>query len=423
MMFFTRKKEWRLACGTLRERADAVPGPGRGWYRIYSYVLGEDWEAMLPPVRYEGETLALVMIDIGAYREREIDGDGLAAIRRILDAFAGAGMDMLLRVVYDTQGKGMEREPGLFSQVLAHIGQIGELLSEYEAHILLFQGLLVGSWGEMHTSKFLTQKHLRQMEACFREASRGKILLAFRTPALLRKIVKEGEKMPETIGFFDDAILADETHMGTFGTQPRAEAGWERAWSAGEETAFLAQAARRVPFGGEVLNGMENLSAEEILARLSQLSVSYLNCTHDAACLARWREMSAAPGVSLYDYVGAHLGYRFVAEEAELERKGKEYILRLVIANRGFACFPAVLRLVLRAGDQVAAETELAPEALAGGGSRRVDLPLSEELLEAQKPLSLCLTAGKGGRVVPFANEGAGKRLSLGAPVRGIDGQ
>lgn len=420
-MFFTKKSNFRLNGSTLAESQTNVQNPGRGWYRIYSYALGGK-AGGIPPVLYEGETLALVMIDIGAYREKAIAAEGLAELRQILSSFVNMGVDIILRAVYDTQGKGMEREPSLFSQVLEHIGQIGTILSEYADHILLFQGLLVGSWGEMHSSKFLSGKYLREMAEKFFEATEGKIRLAFRTPALLRKAAKEGEKLCGSVGFFDDALLADGTHMGTFGTLSKAEAGWEQAWCPEEERAFMEGAAYRIPFGGEAVAGAEEPSAEAVIAQLERFHVSYLNCTHDMVCLERWKRMSVG-AVSLYDYVGAHLGYRYVVERAAIIRKGKEYFLQAVIANRGFACCPAELTLSLYAGEREAEAVALQPEELSGGRQGVYVFPLNEELLAEGTPLSLGLRTRKGGKVIVFANEGAARRLFVGTPVRGGDGQ
>ena len=410
-MLFTKKNSFRLTGATLAESQANVPNPGRGWYRIYSYSLGGDTDG-IPPVRYEGETLALVMIDIGAYREKAIAAEGLEEFRQILASFVNMGVDIILRAVYDTQGRGMEREPSRFSQVLEHIGQIGTILAEYADHILLFQGLLVGSWGEMHASKFLSGKHLREMAEKFFEATEGKIRLAFRTPVLLRKAAKEGDKLCGSVGFFDDALLADGTHMGTFGLLPKAEAGWEQAWCLEDESAFMEEAASRIPFGGEVVAGALELSAEAVIAQLLQFHVSYLNCTHDMVCLERWKRMSVG-NVSLYDYVGAHLGYRFVAERAEIMRKGKEYFMEAVIANRGFACCPKELTLSLYVGEREAAAAVLRPQ-LSGGQQGVYRFLLKEELLAENAPLSLGLRTKDGGRVIVFANEGAGRRLFVG---------
>ena len=58
---------------------------------------------------------------------------------------------MILRVCYDTEGKGMEREPQRIFVVQRHMQALGSLAERYADAILTVQGVFVGSWGEMHT--------------------------------------------------------------------------------------------------------------------------------------------------------------------------------------------------------------------------------------------------------------------------------
>ena len=60
---------------------------------------------------------------------------------------------MILRPVYDREGKGRECEPDSFEQVLEHLQQIGGLLRDMQHSVFIFQGMLAGSWGEMHDSR------------------------------------------------------------------------------------------------------------------------------------------------------------------------------------------------------------------------------------------------------------------------------
>ena len=310
MIFFSKKHRASFRQGDLHEAAGNVLNPGRGWYHIYTYALKDGTDCDLPPVLREGEALALVLIDIGGYREQAITEDGLALMDRILGSFAGAGREMILRVVYDTAGRGMEREPSLFSQVRQHLKQIAPLVLKYSSAVFVYQGLLVGSWGEMHTSKFVSQKYLRQLWEDFRTLTEGKVRIALRTPVQCRLVQSREEMAERGIGCFDDAIFASETHMGTFGTQKKGEAGWEKPWCMEEELLFMEQLARSVPYGGEALSGREGMKAEDTVRSLGLLHVSYLNSVHEESRLKEWRETEYAPGISLYDQIGACMGYR-----------------------------------------------------------------------------------------------------------------
>lgn len=49
---------------------------------------------------------------------------------------------MILRPVYDREGKGRECEPDSFEQVLEHLQQIGGLLRDMQHSVFIFQGCL-----------------------------------------------------------------------------------------------------------------------------------------------------------------------------------------------------------------------------------------------------------------------------------------
>lgn len=416
MIFFTDRRKAVFHGAVFREAAGDVANPGRGWYRIYTYTLGEEGDCGLPPTLYEGETLALVLIDIGAYREKPLGEDCLGLINRVLECFAQGGRDIILRVAYDTQGKGMEREPSLFSQVRQHIGQLAPLLVRHSSHILVFQGLLVGSWGEMHTSKFVSEKYLWQLSQSFLTETRGKIRFAVRKPVQCR-IVQPENAVGETLtGCFDDAIFASDTHLGTFGTEDRQTAGWTKPWRPVEEMGFLSKISEKVPFGGEALSGEKGMSPLETLDRLRALHVSYLNCVHEEARLREWKETEYAYGISLYDYIGAHLGYRFVVESVTCEKKKKENCLKLKVTNRGFACCAEELQffLHLQAEEGSVIPVDCGLGTLGAGESLTVSVPLGDRQPEEGVCFYGELRRVRDQKRIVFANEGAGERLFLG---------
>jgi len=418
---FQQDERYRLIPGALAEASGDVSNPGRGWYHIYTYSLGEGINCDLPPFLYEGETVSLVLIDIGAYREQPLGGSGLAMIDRILTAFSQAGRDILLRIVYDTVGKGMEREPSFAAQVRQHIEQLAPLLLSHADHIMVFQGLLVGSWGEMHDSKFVTERHLPQLADTFLARTEGKIKLAVRKPVQYRMLTGEEEER-EQVGFFDDAMFASGTHMGTFGIRDRAEAGWTEPWRAEDELPFMAERARFVPFGGEALSG-EAFSVRETVEKLKAFQVSYLNCVHDERRLEEWRRARSCEALgheacaydSLYQYIGAHLGYRLVLVNVSLDRPGKKNTgnpaLKLLFENRGFACacndMEALLYVRGDSGEEILRSYPGRLGQLGGGERMEMRLTLEEGMLREGCRLYLSLRRKYDGRIIRLANQGA----------------
>lgn len=323
-----------------RERARYLPNPGQGWYRVYTYDAGVPFE-QAGGAAAKGETLALVRISLERYREGPLPEDCLENIRAILVFFDKRGIDLILRVAYDFEGRGLEKEPDLFSQVEDHLRQLAPLIQTFEDRIVVFQGLLVGSWGEMHQSKFLSTGRIRALEKAFRSDGNGKVWLALRRPVFLRGLAGRGNWAKERLTLFDDAIGGSDTDMGTFGWKRRDEASWEEPWAREDELDFIETFCADAPFGGEaVLPGEGDGTAPgEILRTLGRMHLSYLNCQHDPRQLARWREQKLRRrdvwnGVSLYDYIGAHMGYRFCVRNAAV--KDGRRVLSVEIENTGF---------------------------------------------------------------------------------------
>ena len=331
------------------ETAEYLPNPGQGWYRIFTYDAGVPFtpeETFL-----EGDTLALVRVDIGRFRSESLKGRCLDNLRDILRFFDENGVDLILRIAYDFEGRGLEREPDLFSLVRQHMLELAPVLAEFEKRILILQGLLVGSWGEMHQSKFLSPRWLRDLEAPFRGGGNHGTWLAVRRPVFLRMLAGPGEAeegfFAQRRCLFNDAIGSSETDMGTYGWKERDQAAWTEPWRPEDELAFMERACARAPFGGEVLPPEAGRLPpwKETVARMRRGRLSYLNCRHDRRVLDLWeksvcRSWRGCPwaGVSLYDYIGGHMGYRFFARRASAKppEEGGGLLLSVEIENTGF---------------------------------------------------------------------------------------
>lgn len=330
----------------LKEEIKNTPSPLRGWYSIYTF-LAEDkiYPEELKWSLREEETLALVLLDIHAFRDRSLDLSALENIQSILEFFAKYNKDIIFRPVYDRMGEGKKREPEQFSIVLKHLTQIGELLQKTENTVFVFQGLLVGSWGELHTSRYLSDEHLRQMWKCISPYLGEQIYLAVRTPAQWRMLISEASYENEgdsKLCLFDDAVFASETHLGTFGTMTREAAGWNLPWTRQEELKFEQKISERRPAGGEALSGQE-MKAAAVIQELKQMHLTYLNSVYDKKILDTWKKQMLKTdgiwdGTSVYDYVGAHLGYRFVVRDVWMKKglSGRTCI-GVQIENCGFA--------------------------------------------------------------------------------------
>jgi hypothetical protein len=129
----------------LVEAKEPLDNPGRGWYRIYTYRLEEEsWEE---PVRYPGESLALTLFNVGACKDEDFSRAVLDRIDQMLERFEMLGFDLILRICYDTEGKGMVREPSLFSQVKKTCGAACTIIKKACKSHLCLSGLARGKLG------------------------------------------------------------------------------------------------------------------------------------------------------------------------------------------------------------------------------------------------------------------------------------
>lgn len=405
---FAAKKRFHGAF--LAEQSEKYVSPGRGWYHIYTVQPDKRDEEQLKwlPME-EDETLVLLRLDIGAFRNRSIDAQTLAFVERILKCFAEKRKDIILRILYDTDGRGMAHEPASIDMVCEHMRSLGKAVTKQASAILLVQGLFVGSWGEMHDSKFLDPEAIRMLWETWQEATEGAIPLAVRKPVYARMIGEEAG-----IGLYDDAMLTDETHMGTFGIRTRREASNLESWRAEDEYVFIDKQMNRVPIGGEVIGG-ETMDSEAIIKELRRLRVTYLNSIYHPDVLTRWKELPAPDGENLYQYVGDHMGYRLVVREAKM-RRGQ---LVIAMENEGFAPMYEAAQLWLVAVDsqQHRCSIKLAFDlrTLLPGVKKTFIVDNMEELhTECEYLLYLQAVRKRDGGMIRFANEGAGRMLRIG---------
>ncbi len=428
---FQRKTKWNFQKADLSETTEELKNPARGWYEIYSFQVEEKPELKELSWCASGkDTIALVLLDIGAFREKELDNKALGYIRNILRFFAENQYDVVLRVVYDRHGKALEREPFFFELVKKHLKQLAPIVQEFEKVIFVYQGMLVGNWGEMHTSRFLAPKKLKEMWNILQKGAGDKVFFAVRKPSQWRLLHPEScgmvELLYDNMGLFDDAIFGSENHLGTFGEATKEAAGWDGHWRKEDELDFEEQLCKCVPNGGEAICGEqypENGTVADTIATLRKMHITYLNKAYDENILRLWKkwnweEAGVWQNTSVYDYIGRHLGYRFVIRDVEValaESSTKNVVVSVSIENVGFASFYHEAELLLEwvniAGEQYSCTIECDMRSWDSGSIQTVSGEI--ELMDCR--LYLSAKRKKDGRRIYFGNQtGRGGRVLLG---------
>lgn len=334
----------------LKESADVISNPYRGWFSLHIFDLSEepDFREMEKKLN-SFDTLVLILADIGAYRESRLGEKEFKRLENILNFFIKKNKDIILRVAYDHEGKGMEREPYSFRTVLEHAEQIAGFVGDHSEDIFIYQGLLVGSWGEMHSSRFLSEEKLRELCLRFEEKIKNKVYMAVRKPVqwrLLRVKPRPGRGADtEGLGIFNDGMFGSDSDLGTFDPSCKDAEKWCSAWNRSLETEFTGMIGKSVPIGGEALFGeaFQKLhDSQYYIQDLKEQNITYLNRYHDIRLMEYWKSSKYAgkglfSGKSVFDYIEAHLGYRFVVINAEVLKEKDRTSVSVTIENTGFA--------------------------------------------------------------------------------------
>lgn len=402
-MFF-QKRGAGFQPAPFAETKEKLKNPGRGFCEIHTFVLGQAWdlENLRWCVRQE-HTLALVILDIRTARERELTAEELSGIDAMLGAFGSLGLDILLRTVYDREGRGMQNEPALLSRVQGHMRQLSPVIQAHKEHILLLQGLLVGSWGEMHTSKFLQPASVRQLAEAWLEET--DLCIAVRTPAFHRILSEYGteRRVAGRLALYNDGLFGSETDLGTYEDRAR-------------DLEYLQEKCRHSINGGEVVWGKAHPGAEEIVDRMKRLHIAYLNNAHDVRMLDYFRTLTYKKQ-KLYDYIEDHMGYRFVVRRAaakSLRTGGQGVHLEIQVENTGFGnlCQEAEAFLVLEGQDGQQRELPLSadPRCWEAGITAVISADISDP---ATATVYLAIRRKKDARYLQFANQGQREGLVI----------
>lgn len=359
------KRRFRFNGADFFESTEDLGNPARGWYQIYSFRAEEepDLENLKWCLKKE-EPCALLLIDIGAYRDRDLDGKALTHIRQYLAFFDQNKKDIIFRAAYDTQGRGAEHEPSLLSRVSAHIRQLGPVLREFDRRIILFEGMLVGNWGEMHGSRFVTPKNMAELNEVLAQSIPG-VTRAVRRPVQWRMLHRLPPGPGTGVGLYNDAIFGSETDLGTFAPADSRETDWEKPWAARRELDFEEELSAFVPQCGEAVRGetYQSCTLAATVSRLRKMGMSCLNGVYDENILRVWRGWTWTGadvwrGMNGYDYIGRHLGYRFRVKSAGAKLGGGVCQLSVTVENTGFSGFYQQAQALLILTQEDGRETE-----------------------------------------------------------------
>lgn len=423
-----------------RESAAKLDNPYIGWYQIHAYLLSDDSDYDLAPILEQeyGPGPVLLQFNLRNYADRPVSDAGLRQLNHILDAWHSRGRQLILRFLYDWDDCPEETEPESLSQILEHMSQTAEIVNLHTDCVHILQGIYVGSWGEMHGSRYTNTEDMIALISHLDSVIDPSIFLAVRTPGQWRAIAEAtqspapgeegfGTSLSSRLGLYNDGLLGSETDLGTYGVAdpaPGAPAGESRSRQA--ELAFQGTLCDYVPNGGEVVIDNPYNDFPSAVQELSMIHISYLNDSYDEAVLSKWRADSyhgegPFDGMNGYDYMAAHLGYRYVLKASALsfpEDLGP--VLSLWLENSGFSAscrdFDLALHIKQADGGEHVLSVDADTRSWIPGQEILLEIPLElQSLALGDYELSLTLEDPRSGFQVYLANEGA--QAGNGCPV------
>lgn len=344
------------------EKAEALSNPYCGLYSIFRFYA--DSERMYPEELLLEEVtvspsrqLCLIEINLVHFNDRPLSDEALSMVYRIFKHFSSQGKQLIVRFMYDWEGKGIVNEPKDIEIILNHMEQLTPILREYTESIYILQGLFIGSWGEMHNSRYLSERHMTQLAKKLYHSTGELTQIALRCPSFWRMIFRTFQPLNADTAFstsqksrfslFNDGIMASDSDFGTYGKIPAKDSKQHSdKWIRRDELYFQNQLCRYVSNGGEVINDCELNDAGNAIHTLKTMRISYLNSDYDEKVIEKWKNSrSGETGIlwrdkTAFEYVAAHLGYRFTIDSVDVTwEAGQNDKLKasITIVNKGFA--------------------------------------------------------------------------------------
>lgn len=366
---------------TYTETSSHLSNPYQGWYRIYGYTISDTAPIPTDNILAVGQgqntpTIALIQINLRNYSHQEISAAGLEQLERLFAAWEQTDKQLIVRFLYDWNGKAKETEPDTFELVKTHMTQVADAVNSHKSCIYLLQGIFVGNCGEMNNSNYMSEEHMKELVNHLASVTDPDIFLSVRTPAHWRIVSKTftplepacafDGSVSSRLGLFNDGMLGSGNDLGTYGDKSLSLAtDFKDKGTREEEISFQNSLCRFVPNGGEAVLENPYNDFEAAVTDLARMHVSYLNCDYDKAVLDKWKNASyngdgCFQGVNGYDYIGEHLGYRYTLLSSGCSFdtwRDETATLSLTIKNSGFSVsyrkFTSLITLVNQSQESV----------------------------------------------------------------------
>ncbi len=343
------------------ETDKSYDNPFRGFYHMYGFTLSEDepsytTDRIQQYIKSGSLQLMLLQINLKNYSDSALSGNALKQLDNILSEIHMAKRQVILRFLYDWDGIAKQTEPSDISQIMEHMEQLSSIVNRYSDMIFIIQGTFAGNCGEMNGSNYGSHEDNRTLIMRLADVTSPSIYLSVRTPSQLRGILQSRTPVSEDtayngstgsrLGLFNDGISGSVYDLGTYDDTSNADTDEpEDKGTRSEEIAFQNDICRYVPNGGEAVIDNPYNDIENAISDMAAMHITYLNCDHDLNVLNKWKASvyekdGKAGGTNGYDYISAHLGYRYMINDVSVSDSiinGSGINISFNISNTGFA--------------------------------------------------------------------------------------
>ena len=331
------------------ESKESIKNPDQGYYSpIYITITPDTFVH-----KYDNDNnLFHLRCDISQFssevnsdkKDKKLTETALNNIDNYLKQLKSQNKNAIIRFTYAPgYGSDKDKEPD-FSMIEEHIKQLSKIMNKYIDTLTAIEAGMLGPWGEMHSSKIATQENCAKVFKLWLENTKEIPILGRYPRSLFTYFNKTVEEMANytiskndiayRLGLFNDCFLSSDNDVGTYKKREN-------------EMEWISTINTHLPFGDEVCKDYYLSDLENALPEMNYLSISYLNDQFNkSVTFDKWKNVkynstlgkdSLFYGVTGYDYISAHIGYRFVIKSIDVKyKKGGKFDLTINIKNVGF---------------------------------------------------------------------------------------
>ena len=215
------------------EITSELDNPYCGWYSMFGYCLTngtpDEFDNTTSSYLQSSTDTRLIMLEINLknFNTGELSSNALSQLDNIISTWGSNGHNIILRFLYDWNGKAKQTEPADINIIKTHMSQTASVVNRYTSYVYIMQGIFVGNFAEMNNSNYMDEASMVELADYLNNVIDKRIYLSVRTPQHLRTILKTAS-LPDVestvtsrshnfrIGLFNDGCLGSSIDVGTY---------------------------------------------------------------------------------------------------------------------------------------------------------------------------------------------------------------